>query len=172
MTTKSQTKKTDSLVVNTTTAKTLISYLSSKNLDSLSIQEHLNFDISDLDAPDSNLPLSVYKALWSLASNHTNDPYLGLRLAQNPYNNEMSLVSHVFFNSQNLREGLKQYIRYYSLINESVTVQLKTREDKAIVSYHCIKPDYYCEKDIEHSLALSAQNLSWMKCTLSMIAIT
>ena len=159
MTIKSSTKKTDNLVVNTTTAKTLISYLSSKNLDYLSIQEHLDFDISDLDAPDSKLPLSVYKALWTLATNHTNDPYLALRLAQNSYNNEMSLVSHVFFNSQNLREGLKQYIRYYSLINESVTVQLKTQEDKAIVSYHCINPDYYCEKDIEHSLALSVTRI-------------
>tara|TARA_R110002167_G_scaffold346700_4_gene557446 strand:+ start:1372 stop:2394 length:1023 start_codon:yes stop_codon:yes gene_type:complete len=159
MTIKSPITKTTSLVVNTTTAKTLISYLSNKNLDSLSIQKHLDFDISGFDSPDSNLPLSVYKALWALAVSHTNDPYLGLRLAQNPHNNEMGLVSHVFFNSQNLREGLKQYIRYYSLINESITVQLKTQDDKAIVSYHCSNPDYYCKQDIEHSLALSVTRI-------------
>lgn len=159
MTIKSHSDKTDSLVVSTSTAKTLINYLSNKGLDTYTIQQAINFNFSDLDSPDSNLPLPVYKSLWNLAVKHTNDPYLGLRLAQNPYNNEMSLVSHVFFNSQNLREGLKQYIRYYALINESISVQLKAKNDKAIVSYHCNNQDNYCEQDIEHSLALSVTRI-------------
>lgn len=159
MTLKSKPKKKNSLVVNTSTAKTLINYLFNKNLDLPSIQKNLNFDLSKLDSPDSTLPLSTYKALWTLAIEHTNDPYLGLRLAQNPYNNEMSLVSHVFFNSRNLHEGLQHYIRYYALINESISVQLKTKGDKAIVSYHCNNPDYYCEQDITHSLALSVTRI-------------
>ena len=71
----------------------------------------------------------------------------------------MSLVSHVFFNSQNLREGLKQYIRYYALINESISVHLTEKNDKAIVSYHCDDKDNYCEQDIEHSLALSVTRI-------------
>jgi AraC-like DNA-binding protein len=159
MTIKSKNKKIDSLVVNTSTVKTLVNYLSNKNLDFLSIQEELGFNISGLDSPDANFPLNIYKDLWALAVKYTDDPFLGLRLAQNRYNNEMSLVSHVFFNSQNLREGLKQYIRYYSLINESITVQLKTIGDKAIVSYHCIRPECYCEQDMEHSLALSVTRI-------------
>lgn len=159
MTIKSSTNKTDRLVVNTTTAKTLINYLSKKGLDSLSIQNLINFDLSEIDSPDSNLPLVVYKALWNLAVSYTEDPHLGLSLALNPYNNEMSLVSHVFFNSQNLREGLKQYIRYYTLINESISVQLKTENDKAIVSYHCNSPENYCSPDIEHSLAISVTRI-------------
>ena len=159
MTIKSNSNKTDYLVVNTTTAKTLIHYLSSKDLDSSSIQKQINYDLSEIDSPDSNLPLDIYKALWNLAAKYTEDPFLGLKLAQNPYNNEMSLVSHVFFNSQNLREGLKQYIRYYTLINQSISVQLNTKNDKAIVSYHCNNPANYCSPDIEHSLALSVTRI-------------
>tara|TARA_R110001592_G_scaffold1911_1_gene11855 strand:+ start:31491 stop:32519 length:1029 start_codon:yes stop_codon:yes gene_type:complete len=159
MTIKSHPNKKNCLVVNTTTAKTLITYLSRKGLDSSSIQKHLNFELSALDSPDSNLPLVIYKALWRLAVQHTKDPNLGLRLAIKPYNNEMSLVSHVFFNSQNLREGLKQYIRYYALINESISVQLNIISGKAIVSYHCNDPSDYCEQDIEHSLALSVTRI-------------
>jgi AraC-like DNA-binding protein len=159
MTIKSNSNKTDYLEVSTTTAKTLINYLSSKGLDSLSIQKHIDFDLSGIDLPDSNLPLIIYKNLWNLAVKYTEDPCLGLRLALNPNNTEMNLVSHVFFNSQNLREGLKQYIRYYSLINESISVKLTNTNSKAIVSYHCNSPENYCSPDIEHSLAISVTRI-------------
>lgn len=155
MTIKSTSKTIDNLVVNSSTAKTLISYLSSKGLSQQSVEHSLRYTFQSLDSTDASLPLAIYCALWDIAIEYTHDPYLGLKLAQNPYNNEMSLVSHVFFNSTNLREGLKQYIRYYALINESITVQFEVHKDQAIISY--IYPDkgMYCIYDIEHTLALS-----------------
>lgn len=146
-------------VVNSTTTKMLVNYLISKNLEQRAIEEILDYDLSNLDSPDSTIPLRIYKQLWDIAVEHTQDEHLGIKLANNPYNSEMSLVSHVFFNSHNLREGLKQYIRYYALINEAISVQLSSFEDKAVINYHCHNPIDYCKQDVEHSLALSVTRI-------------
>lgn len=159
MTIKSASSDLDNLVVNSSTAKILTSYLNKKGLKQTDIEAKLNYPLELLENLDAKLPLSVYQSLWDIAIEYTHDPYLGLTLAQNPYNNEMSLVSHVFFNSSNLREGLKQYIRYYALINESITVQLSTQKGLANVSYYCQNKAAYCPQDIEHTLALSVTRI-------------
>lgn len=157
--------KTHSLTQNqrfnvlSTTAKTIIQYLSKRGLCVKDIQAALNFEFNDLDSPDSTLPLVIYQRLWELALTHTQDTQLGLRLALKPYNNEMNLVSHVFFNSENLQEGLKQYIRYFALINNSVQVELHTTERQAILQYKCEHPANYCLQDMEHTLALSVMRI-------------
>jgi len=145
--------------VISTTAKTLIQYLNKKGLTSADIQNAVDYAFNDLESPDSTLPLHIYQQLWALALSHTNDTQLGLRLALKPYNNEMSLVSHVFFNSENLREGLKQYIRYFALINNSLRVELSTTEDQAILRFICEQADNYCSQDMEHTLALSVMRI-------------
>tara|TARA_R110002074_G_scaffold5503_1_gene27092 strand:- start:445 stop:1470 length:1026 start_codon:yes stop_codon:yes gene_type:complete len=159
MTIKSTSNNIESLVVNSSTAKTLVSYLMSKGLNQADIEKELKFKLHFVENLDVSLPLPIYQSLWDLAIDHTHEPYLGLKLAQSPYNNEMGLVSHVFFNSLNLREGLKQYIRYYSLINESITVQLSANKGRAIVSYFCHNKNAYCSQDIEHTLALSVTRI-------------
>jgi len=145
--------------VISTTAKTLVQYLNKKGLSSATIQKALNYEFKDLESPDSTLPLNIYQQLWTLALTHTNDSQLGLRLALKPYNNEMNLVSHVFFNSNNLREGLKQYIRYFALINNSLRVELSTTEDQAILRFICEQAEHYCSQDMEHTLALSVMRI-------------
>lgn len=159
MTIKSTTPETSGCLVNSTTANTLVNYLAQKGLSKAALEEALAFDLETLNGPDTTMPLSLYCRLWDIAIDHTGDHLLGLRLAQNPNNIEMSLVSHVFFNSQNLKEGLKHYIRYYALINESVSVQLSIKDNKAMVSYLCNDPSHYCVQDVEHSLALSVMRI-------------
>lgn len=145
--------------VLSTTARTLLQYLNNRGLSTAAIQLALNYEFIDLETPDSTLPLSIYQQLWELALTHTQDTQLGLRLALKPYNNEMSLVSHVFFNSENLREGLKHYIRYFALINNSIQVELLTTQQQAILKYICDQPDHYCLQDMEHTLALSVMRI-------------
>jgi AraC-like DNA-binding protein len=145
--------------VNSTTARTLLQYLQKKGLPLKRIQQSIQFEFTDLDTPEATLPLDIYLNLWELALTHTSDNQLGLRLALKPYNNEMSLVSHVFFNSENLREGLKQYIRYFSLINNAMRIELITRGDQAILQFICENPDKYCLQDMEHTLALSVMRI-------------
>lgn len=152
-------KASEHFFVISTTAKTLIQYLEKNGLSFGKIQKALAYEFNDLESPESTLPLLVYQALWLLALNHTQDAQLGLRLALKPYNNEMSLVSHVFFNSANLKQGLKQYIRYFALINNSMRVELSTEGEQAILCYYCENPSNYCQQDMEHTLAISVTRI-------------
>ena len=153
------TPRTQRFNVLSTTAKTLIQYLNNRGLNTSEIHRSLNFEFNDLESPDSTLPLDIYQKLWDLALTHTQDTQLGLRLALKPYNNEMSLVSHVFFNSENLREGLKHYIRYFALINNSIQVELQTTQQHAILQYLCEQESNYCLQDMEHTMALSVMRI-------------
>jgi len=149
------TKKSKSLFVNSSTAKTLTDYLLKKGMDQTVLESTLDCSIQDLDSTDFRLAIPAYQALWVLALDYTGEAALGLKLAQNPYNEEMGLVAHIFFNSPTFATGLKQYQRYYSLVNEAMHIETKTDDSFAYVEYVCDFEDAYCQADMEHTLAIS-----------------
>jgi len=156
--------KTKKLYVNTATAKTISSYLLSKGIDAAQLESTIACSPDDLSAPDARLPISSYHALWELALSFTNDPTLGLKLAENPYNDEMGVVAHIFFNSPTLIAGLKQYERYYSLVNEGMHIEIETDSVLAKVKFINDVDIPYCNPDMEHTLGISVvrvkQNIS------------
>ena len=156
--------KAKTLYVNTSTAKTISSYLLSKGIDPVQLESTITCSPDDLSAPDARLPISSYHALWELALSFTGDYSLGLKLAENPYNVEMGVVAHIFFNSPTLISGLKQYERYYSLVNEGMHIEVDTDKTLAKVKFINDVEVAYCSPDMEHTLAISVvrvkQNIS------------
>lgn len=155
MTIKSHGAGVRKLFVNSSTAKVLSEYLLQKGLQQDLLVQALDCSLEDLDSPDFRLNILAYHKLWELALSYTSDDRLGLRLAQNPYNDEMGLVAHIFFNSPTLQDGLAQYERYYSLVNEGMHIELQTDDKFAYLHYVCDFQEAYCEADMEHTLALS-----------------
>ncbi len=149
---KSQIKK---LFVNSSTAKVLCEYLRQKGINKGRLTETLGCSLEELESPDFRLNISAYNELWRLALSFTSDSRLGLKLAQNPHNEEMGLVAHIFFNSPTLYEGLQQYKRYYALVNEGMHIEIHSDDKFAYLKYICDYDKLYCEADIEHTLALS-----------------
>ena len=156
--------KAKTLYVNTSTAKTISSYLLSKGIDAAQLESTISCTPNDLSAPDARLRISSYHALWELALSFTGDSSLGLKLAENPYNDEMGVVAHIFFNSPTLIAGLKQYERYYSLVNEGMHIEIDTDKTLAKVKFISDVEIPYCNPDMEHTLAISVvrvkQNIS------------
>jgi AraC-like DNA-binding protein len=155
MTIKSGRSLRKKLFVNSSTAKVLSEYLLQKGISKDILTKTLGCSLEELGSPDFRLNIKAYHELWELALDFTSDPRLGLRLALNPHNDEMGLVAHVFFNSPTLHDGLKQYERYYSLVNEGMHVEIHSDDKLAYLSYICDSDDAYCEADMEHTLALS-----------------
>ena len=155
MATKSGKLQIKKLFVNSSTAKVLSEYLLQKGINSELLTQALGCSLEELESPDFRLSISAYHELWDLALSFTHDARLGLRLAQNPHNDEMGLVAHIFFNSPTLFEGLKQYERYYSLVNEGMHIEIHTDDKFAFLNYVCDYDFAYCEADMEHTLALS-----------------
>jgi AraC-like DNA-binding protein len=157
-------KRAKALYVSSSIAKILSDYLLKKGMDKQRLNETLECCYDELDTSDFRLKISSYQALWSMALEYTQEPALGLKLAQNPYNDEMGLVAHIFFNSPTLLLGLKQYERYYSLVNEGMHIELETDDHFAYINYISDFDDAYCQADMEHTLAISIlrvkQNIS------------
>jgi len=143
------------LHVNSSTAKTLASYLVHKGLDPESIEIELACSLSDLEDIEQRIPITRYQALWNLALNYTEDPTLALKLGSNPYNDEMGLVGHIFFNNSTLDTALTQYKRYYALVHEGMHIEVKTDAKFVYINYICDIEAAYSQADMEYTFAIS-----------------
>jgi len=111
-------------------------------------------DLTLLDQQDSRLPLDQYQTLWKTALTITNNPALGLELGQILNTSKIGLVGHVMFNSQNMGDGLKEFIRLFSIVNEAISLTLETDQQNAYLRFIHLNPEYYCISDMERTMTL------------------
>ena len=141
--------------VTSSTAKTLANYLMHKGLDSNSIEALLECSIDDLNDVEHRIPMNQYHKLWALALTYTKEPALALTLGSKPFQDEMGLVGHIFFNNDTLDSALKQYERYYALVHEGMHIEVKTDAKFAYINYICDTEEAYSQTDMEYTLAIS-----------------
>jgi len=111
-------------------------------------------DLTLLDQQDSRLPLDQYQTLWKTALTITNNPALGLELGQILNTSKIGLVGHVMFNSQNMGDGLKEFIRLFSIVNEAISLTLETDLQNVYLRFIHLNPEYYCISDMERTMTL------------------
>jgi AraC-like DNA-binding protein len=141
--------------VNSSTAKKLASYLRQKGLNSNAIETVLACTLNDLDDVEHRIPMTHYHALWTLALEYTHEPALALILGSKPFQDEMGLVGHIFFNNDTLKAALKQYERYYALVHEGMHIEVETDAKFAYINYICDTSEVYSRSDMEYTLAIS-----------------
>lgn len=141
--------------VSASTAKSLSNFLLKQGLDPDLLTHTLQNSLASLDTVDARLPMEVYHNLWHLALDYTGNPALGLMLGSNSNNDDMGLVGHIFFNNATLGEALKQYERFYSLINDGMHIEIKTQNDEVQLEYICDRADAYCLPDMDRTLAIA-----------------
>jgi len=107
-----------------------------------------------LEQQDSRLPLDQYQALWKTALALTNNPALGLELGQILNTSKIGLVGHVVFNSDTMAEGLNEYIRLFSIVNEAISLTVETDNDYVYLRFIHLSPEYYCTSDMERTMTL------------------
>ncbi len=133
----------------------LISLLDDYGFDQDTVSTLSGVDLSVLGQEDGRLPLDQYQALWKTALKITNNPALGLELGQIFDASKVGLVGHIIFNSSNLGEGLKEYVRLFSIVNEAISLNFETDEQYAYLRFIHLNPEYYCIPDMERSMVLS-----------------
>lgn len=133
----------------------LISLLDDYGYSRESVSKLSGIDLSTLDLQDSRLPLDDYQTLWKTALNITNNPALGLELGQIFNASKIGLVGHIIFNSESLEEGIKEYVRLFSIVNEAISLVFDTDEKYAYLRFIHLNPEYYCIPDMERSMVLS-----------------
>ncbi len=144
----------DSATVSQSSVKALVSYLTQEGISKPVITEHTGLDLSQLDNPEARIELAQYHLLWQFAIDVTHAPNLGLKLGARHNFSEMGIVTHVVMNCENLRQGLQEYARLYSVINDSVSVCFNESLTQGELNF--IYPaEYYCIPDIERTFLLA-----------------
>jgi len=97
--------------------------------------EQLGIEPTLLLSPDKHILLTQYLGLWELAVKVTGDPALGLHLRDHYNPGQSHFVTSLFNSSPTLLEGLRQWIRYCSLLSDADQFELHEQGDDVILVY-------------------------------------
>lgn len=147
--------------VSTSSARSVLHYLTTNNyltpqgqsklLAELQIPEAL------IDDQEGRLPIENYHQLWHKAKEVSQDPAIGLHVGQQSSAELMGLVTNVLVHSDTLEQGIEQYARLYSLVNNGIDLVFDKQGATSVIEFHHYKPEFYCIQDIERTLALAVQ---------------
>ena len=140
--------------VGLASARAVIEYFQNFNMSIEDLAESLGVDSNLLTEEDQRLPISLYRGIWELAVDVSQDPALGLNMAQEDTIQDLGLVAHVVYNSPTLEEGLNHYIRLFSVVNETIELEYEASGDEGHLRFICKQPQHYNVSDMERTLAI------------------
>ena len=84
----------------------------------------------ELSDPDRRIPMKKLVKLWTVMTDRSSDPALGVHLAQNVGLRDLGLVGYVIFHSQTLSCGLHRLSRYSRVIADGLRCSLIPEGDR------------------------------------------
>lgn len=85
--------------------------------------------LADLSDPDARVPEAAADAAWRLAGTLTQDPFIGLHIAESLPRGALDLVEYAFRSSASLAAALQRLARYGPVLSDRVAARLDTRGD-------------------------------------------
>jgi AraC-like DNA-binding protein len=79
----------------------------------------------ELANPDARVPVVKIWQLWKAVIRRTDDPALGLKLAEGFHTRGLGLIGYGMYHSHTLRDGLKRFARFSHIISEAVQVRVE-----------------------------------------------
>jgi AraC-like DNA-binding protein len=147
--------------VSISSARSVLHYLTHHQfLDEHSQSKLLTeLDISPelLADQEARLPIAKYHQLWEKAKQLSQDPAIGLHVGQQSSAELMGLVANVLVHSDSLEQGIEQYVRLFSLVNNGIELTFDKQGSISVIEFHHHKPEFYCQQDMERTLALAVQ---------------
>lgn len=140
--------------VGIASARALIDFFQTFDMSSKDLANNLDVEEALLTEEEQRLPISLYERIWKLAQEKSQDPALGLTMADNDTFEDLGLVAHVVYNSPTLEEGLTHYVRLFSVVNESLDLKFLQEGDDAILRFQYFDHAHYNVSDMERTLGI------------------
>lgn len=140
--------------VGIASARALIDFFQAFKMQPKDLALELNIDECILTEEEQRLPISLYETIWKLALDKSQDPALGLTMAEQDTFEDLGLVAHVVYNSPSLEEGLTHYVRLFSVVNESIDLQFLQEGNDAILRFQYFDQKHYNISDMERTLGI------------------
>jgi len=153
------TERTPTPTVGQSTVVALSTYLMANGISRAKLTERFGNTLLLTDDQEARIPLEHYVQLWDAAIRWTGDAALGLKLGVQHDVSEMGIVAHVVLNCENLRSGLEQYVRLFSVVNDAISLSLDDdrhgKAQYASLNFMHRHPELYCIPDVERTLVLA-----------------
>jgi AraC-like DNA-binding protein len=85
--------------------------------------------LADLTDPDARVPESTAEAVWELAAALTQDPVIGVHVAESLPRGALDLVEYAFRSSASLAAALERLARYGRVLSDRVAARMDSRGD-------------------------------------------
>jgi AraC-like DNA-binding protein len=108
---------------------------------------------ADIADPDKRVSVTKLETVWDMAKQFTNDPAIGLSVGGKVDPNRFSVVTQASFQCENIKQGLSQYIRFFSIVNQGARMELSVQDDLASLGFSFVLPEYYSISEMERMIS-------------------
>ena len=113
----------------------LVLYLKGRGHDTAAFLKAQGVDPTMFRDPEARLPHATAAPLWPGAARLTNDPDLGLHVAEGVPPGNFGVLDYVVRTSENLGIGLQRLALYTRFLHEIAEVKLTVQRDRAVLSH-------------------------------------
>jgi hypothetical protein len=90
--------------------------------------------------PEARLPHTAAIRLWPTVGDLTNDPNIGLHIAEAIQPGQFGALDYALRTSANLEEAFRRLSRYHRLLHDAAKVELEVDRDRTILSHRLPLP--------------------------------
>ncbi len=143
----------NAVYVSSSSPRVVCHYLIERGVPAEKLEDIIHAPIESLESEDFRLAIQYYNQLWEYALKSSQKPNLGLLLGCRKNDDEIGLLSHIFFSNATIEKALLQYQRYFCITNENISINLKTEDSTVKVQFICARQELYSVYDMERTLA-------------------
>ena len=126
-------------------------FLLDKGMPASELEAILGLSHDEMAHPDARVDLACLPALWDAAYTCSGDPAVGLHIGAQVKPEQLSIVAQTLLQSENLHQGLNQYMRFMRLVNETLKLSLSVGNHHARLDF-IIEPAGYHRSEVERTV--------------------
>lgn len=116
----------------------------------------------DIENLDARIPISKLKTIWDIAKEYTNQPEIGLYVGGEIDPARFSVVAQASFQCETIRDVLRVYARFFSVVNEAASLNLIEDAEWATLEFTCFSPDWYSISEMERMVMTSLARCDYL----------
>lgn len=146
----------------------LLLYLTARGQDHALFLKAQGVDPVMFRDPETRLPHTVAAPLWLAAARLTNDPDLGLHVAEGVQPGNYGVLDYAVRTSENLGIGLQRLAQYTRFLHDIAEIKLTVQRDRAVLSHSIPVPGGLPRPIAEYIVATwlltsrQATSVNWM----------
>ncbi len=127
-------------------------YLLEKGVSEQALASLTGLAPGEINNPDARVATTCLPPLWQCAIEQSDNSAIALTIGNRVRQENLSIVAQVFLQSETLHQGIEQYVRFMSLVNDSMILSFEASKANAKLIFE-IKENHYLKEEVERTVA-------------------